>query len=252
MSLAVQRPNPIDKSFRLILTQQRVKAVELFNLCRDRAGQYWFIVKRAPLPFFISFMLGLGLAHWWSGKQLKSLKQKHRAEIQSYNAQISWLQQRLFGKDDLLNQYREKLNLSRLALQQDQTTMSGSTNAQLKRRALQLVGEVRNLVAQWQAQTAGGSPADLNSVEKDKTDGEKTVPSQQASKGNTLLTSELVSQYDKEFKTAAIMLRDEISSRLPEKTKMLAYGFYEHPTDSDGIRMATDDLERLATALPSN
>ncbi len=89
------------------------EAAELLRFCRERAKQYWFIAKRAPLLFLIVFLLGLGLANWRSGKQVGLLRQKHRADIQSYNAQISWLQQRLFTKDDLLNQYRERLDLGR-------------------------------------------------------------------------------------------------------------------------------------------
>lgn len=85
MELAAQSPSQIERSLRLFLTEQKFKAMESFKLCRERTRQYWFIVKRAPLPFFITFALGLGLASWWGGKQMKAPNQKRNADIPGQN-----------------------------------------------------------------------------------------------------------------------------------------------------------------------
>ncbi len=114
MGFLAQPPGRAEKPLHFFVMKQMAETAELLKLCRERARQYWFMARRAPLLFIVTFLLGLGLANWWSGKEMGALKQKHNADIQSYNAQISWLQQRLFTKDDLLNQYRERLDVGRL------------------------------------------------------------------------------------------------------------------------------------------
>jgi hypothetical protein len=64
---------------------------------------------------------------------------------------------------------------------------------------------------------------------------------------------ETVAGYDSRYKVDAILLRDELLSRLPDASKNeREFQLYEHPTNTFVMERVCDDLERLAKSLPVN
>jgi hypothetical protein len=67
-------------------------------------------------------------------------------------------------------------------------------------------------------------------------------------------TRSLINLYNSNFKIDAIMLRDEMVSRLPneilEKRERSSFHMYEHPTNPLGLESVVDDLEYLAKSMP--
>ncbi len=60
---------------------------------------------------------------------------------------------------------------------------------------------------------------------------------------------EICGEYDRRFKVDALLLRDELLSRLPKEAKKRAYSLYEHPINPICRGMVADDLERMAKSL---
>lgn len=65
------------------------------------------------------------------------------------------------------------------------------------------------------------------------------------------LSSERNAEYDRRFKTDAIILRDELRSRLSDYEPINDFGdhMYEHPTNYFGFNDVATDLERMAKLL---
>jgi len=63
-------------------------------------------------------------------------------------------------------------------------------------------------------------------------------------------STELNNEYDAKFKVKAIVLRDEMLTRVQHPDPQAhARRMYEHPTSAIGMRMVADDLELLARGL---
>jgi len=62
----------------------------------------------------------------------------------------------------------------------------------------------------------------------------------------------MMAEFEKRFKVDAILLRDEMNSRLPQEMKQeteSSRSRYEHPVNTFCIREISDDLERKAKSL---
>ena len=67
------------------------------------------------------------------------------------------------------------------------------------------------------------------------------------------LSNERNAEYDRRFRIDAIMLKDELRSRLPDYTPAEPHHdmLYEHPTNYFGFNDVASDLERMAKMLTS-
>ena len=72
-------------------------------------------------------------------------------------------------------------------------------------------------------------------------------------KESSKLTNDLMSEYNDNFKIEAILIRDEILSRLSKKLKSgrdkHLFSSYERPTNPIGLEMVVDDLEKITKIL---
>jgi hypothetical protein len=133
----------------------------------------------------------------------------------SYAAKLRVLKGRLAGIDERLAAKDRQLAEYRQRLDvasTEQVSYSGLTNADLKESARGWVHELRGHLA------AGEEDARAASFEQ--------------------------------FKANAIVLRDELLSRLPSYARDDRwYSCYEHADDAAGMAVVADDLERLAESL---
>jgi hypothetical protein len=72
---------------------------------------------------------------------------------------------------------------------------------------------------------------------------------------STQASNQLAVDYNKRFRTEAILLRDELKSRLPDQIRGNHYlkqvdSMYETPANDIGMNLVIDDLEYLAKSLP--
>ncbi len=198
----------------------------------------WDVLKKAPLTFALLVLLaggsGFVAVKWYYEGQIQTLKE--RDETQKV---------RLAAKDEQLNEYRQRLQL----VPATGTSYSRLTNEELQRKALQVTDRLRQFLtsetmkegqqmSEW-AQMSTAKSEERNRIWKQYTD--------------SLLQSSIRvnTEYDSRFKVDAILLRDELLSRLPKQLKNeQAYSMYEHPTNRLGMQGIADDLERLAKSLP--
>lgn len=192
----------------------------------------WGTVSGAPLTFFVACALVAGLAY--------------AASRWKHGAIIDLLHERIVAKDEQLDGYREKLHL----VPAHGSEFSRLSHAELQKEALRFVLSLREWLGarrsqdserqhqQWLAMTNA-----TNEVERKRLWDAQTTESMRSS---TTLNNE----YDSKFKVKAMVLRDELLTRVqhPEPQNN-AHHMYEHPTNPIGMSMVADDLERMARLL---
>jgi hypothetical protein len=198
----------------------------------DTLHHEWALIQGAPLVFILGLVIfgaaAYGVSSWY-----------HRGIIET-------LRERLTSKDERLDAYRDRLDL---------TPVRGSEFAQLSDKelqsaALRFVDNLRDWNAsrnaadslREQQQWAGMTRATEEAHKKrlwDAHTADITTTSMQRN-----------GEYDAKFKVRAIVLRDELLIRVkhPDPTS-IAHRMYDHPTGPIGMAMVADDLERLARLL---
>lgn len=202
-------------------------------------GKNWAVLMQAPLVFLGAFVLALIVA--WVGANWVATQR-----IGILQERLAGLQERLAGKDDLIEEYRQRLHLA----PPNQTAYSRLSNGELKQRALNLVGRIRDFLQDSDGELRGASLRQMESMRKARSEEERNAIWQRQTSELFSAYSKLTADYDRNFKIEAIVLRDEIFSRLPESARGRRPDVYEYPTNTLGMREVADDLERLAKLLP--
>lgn len=198
----------------------------------DFAYKNWTIIKSVP-TVFISFAV---IVFCFSLVLVNTI----------YKERIEILKERLSSKDDMLSEYRQRLHLT----DTNKTAYSQLTNQELKTAAFDLIPKMREYLKQTDQQNRNQSDADHQQMIQAKTEEERQkIWNEQTSR--LMRTPSVNIEYGAKFQSTAILLRDEILSRLPKDQKdQRAFSMYEHPTNPIGIGMVVNDLERLANGLP--
>jgi hypothetical protein len=198
----------------------------------DFLTKNWETLKSAPLIFISFLLLAFALAFVVANY--------------IYKERIETLKERLTSKDDQINEYRQRLHL----VDTDKTAYSQLTNQELRGASAKPASRLREYVDQREQQDMRRLDASRLQMLNAKSEEERQrVWNAETS---TLLTSPtLNSEYSAKFLSDAILLRDELLSRLPKEQKNpSAYSIYEYPTNPIGLRMVIEDLKRLSKNLP--
>jgi hypothetical protein len=197
------------------------------------------IFTQAPITFLVFFFMALTIA-------FGTISYIYKERIEGLRQQIETLKQQIASKEDFINEYRQRLHLT----DKNKTQYSTMTNQELKEQALEVITQMRTYLNQWEQQHR---IADNNyqqqflnaksEEEKQKIWNERIL--------NDGLFPNLNSEYSEKFQSTAILLRDEISSRLSkDKVDSLNKSYYEFPTNPIGLREVINDLERITNLLP--
>lgn len=194
----------------------------------------WKTLSDAPTTFattlFLAFASAFFAARWRYERIIDSLK----SSIDSSKSVEAMLKERITFKDEQLSGYRERLKLDPF----DNTVHSKLSNSELKQKSLNLVTQIRDFLLEIEMNQ------DRNFLNIPSNDFE--LRTNEIRKRSSLMHSE----YDRKFKTDAILLRDELLARLPNQGKNDAEAhIYEHPTNPIVIGMIADNLEKLAKSL---
>jgi hypothetical protein len=199
----------------------------------------WAVLSTAPWSFALTFIVAFGAAFGACRWAYKSLLDTAKERLES-------LKERLEGKDDQLGEYRERLHLMPASGSQ----YSKLTHKELQDRVIKFVEGVRTWFAQSEAENRGIADQQWHAMVHAQTK-EQKQQLWQAHTGtltNGLFT--LMRDFDQKFKVDAILLRDELLSRLPATEKSVqANRRYEHPVNTFCINEIADDLERKAKLL---
>ncbi len=158
--------------------------------------------------------------------------------IKSKDATIETLKERLVSKDEQLNDYRKRLGI----IEEDQTSYSVLTNNELKLKALKLVEQIRQEISNYKMKHDKLMYSDIISKNWNE-----------YNKKTSLISTELMNNFKNKYKIEAIILKDEILSRLSYKLKSSRDKYidlhYEHPTNPLGVEEIVDDLETISKIL---
>lgn len=124
------------------------------------------------------------------------------------------------------------------------------TDSKLRTEALDLVAQIREFLSQRDEEDRL-SDVEWQQMMSATTEEETRELSHRFSENLIQRSRKFIREYETRFKVDAIILRDELLSRLPQhRTDNRRRGvFYEHPTNPLGVGEVVDDLEFLAKSL---
>lgn len=199
----------------------------------------WSILSSAPFTFVITLILG-GLVAFLA------MNWAYEARFKLLQDRLLAKQDSLLAKDDQLAEYRERLHLTPAS----RGGFSRLTHAELKQKALGLVQQIRTFLVKHETENRKVSDSKWQQMVMAKTEEEKQRLWNEHTNISTQFYLRLNSEYNQQYKVDAILLRDEILSRLTKDSKNeRSFHMYEHPTNPIGMGMVADDLERLAKSL---
>jgi hypothetical protein len=192
----------------------------------------WTTITGAPFTFVLAAILVCGLAY--------------TASRWRHSGIIDLLRERLAAKDQQISEYRERLHL----VPADGGALSKQSHGELQTEALKFVASLRDWLAARRKQDSERQHQQWVAMTR-ATDESQKKALWDAHTGDLISTgTSLNSEYDAKFKVKAIVLRDELLSRVKHPDpKSHASHMYDHPTNPIGMGMVADDLERLARVL---
>ena len=203
---------------------------DLVSLVRNE----WTVLKQALIIFLLVLILAFGAA-------FVLCREIYTARLENLKNLVTLKDERIAGKDDVLDEYRERLHL----VPASGSPFSKMTYTELKDRALTTVAELRDFIAQYCRQLAQlyGKELGAYATEEEQSQywNQKVRP----------VTENFNEQYAKQFKIDSILLRDEILSRLrlPAQPNDERFFAYEHAVTPHCMGLVADDLEMLAKMI---
>ena len=200
----------------------------------------WSTISSAPFTFIILLVLAFSLAYFASSW-------RHQGIIDLLREQLSSHKDRIDAKNDQLTEYRERLHL----IPSDTTEFTKLSNKELQEKALRFVQTLRTFLFKREKTQRETLDSGWRQNYKDLSEEERQKAWNEEAKKSMMDSLKTSTDYDNRFKVDAILLRDELLSRLPKGSKNeREYRIYEHPTNPIGMGMVADDLERMAKLLP--
>jgi len=131
----------------------------------------------------------------------------------------------------------------------NQTPHSRLTNVQLQKETLILVDKMHSYLELKHLQQQSRSDYYRQQMRQANTDQERQII-WDAETHDSLTSPSLNFEYSEKFKADAILLRNELLSRLPKDYKTEKnHSDYDHPTNPIGLNIVIDDLEKMAKSL---
>jgi hypothetical protein len=213
----------------------------------DHIQKEWNTLKGAPVAFavlmLLAFIAAVLVMDWLHADRFSSIQQ----QVSTLNSTNDLLKLRVDAKDDQLNDYRARIVAA------DSGTKSGKTashDAAVVRQRFNASTTRFSNASNAQLEKLGGKLASeiLDLAKK----AEEPLQSMQTSTDIfTRAVYEANFAYESKYQADAMVLRDEILSRLPLVHRaILNDAMYEHPTNPTGLEMVAADLGRLAKMLP--
>ncbi|WLH43919.1 hypothetical protein [Pseudomonas beijingensis] len=199
----------------------------------------WAVIAMAPFSFLILAALMFGAAYFiacW----------RYTAVIEQVKATSETLKERLHLRSEQTEAYREKA--AKYDEKLAEVVDSGET--ELRDKTLKLVADLREFIGRFRRLETSTHDTRWFSAGLGSSEQEQRRGWDEYSRTMINSTYERNDEYDRRFKVEAMMLRDELLSRLPGYESENQCGFsYERPTNLLGFDFVADDLERMAKAL---
>lgn len=202
----------------------------------------WSVVSQAPFAFLILAAIMFGLAYL-------AAKWRFTAVIDQIKASNEALKDRLHLKSEQAESYKDR------ALKYDEKVQQvvDSDAVALKERTLEVVKSLREFIERHRREDDRVSALERSAMRSAQTEEERNAAWERNTNETMRLSNERNAEYDRRFRVDAIMLRDELRSRIPNYEPLERHHdmIYEHPTNYFGFNDVASDLERMAKMLTS-
>ena len=202
----------------------------------------WGVVSQAPFAFLILAAIMIGLAYL-------AAKWRFTAVIDQVKAANETLKERLHLKSEQAESYKDR------ALKFDEKVQQvvDSDAVALKDRTLEVVKNLREFIERHKREDDRVSAIERSAMRSAQTEEEKNKTWEKNTNETMRLSNERNAEYDRRFRVDAIMLRDELRSRIPDYEPLERHHdmMYERPTNYFGFNDVASDLERMAKMLTS-
>lgn len=200
----------------------------------------WNVISEAPFTFFILCAITFGLAYL-------AAKWKFSAVIDQVKAANEVLKERLHLKSEQAESYKER------ALKYDEKVLEvvDSTEITLKEKSLDFVKNIREFIERYKREDDAVHNNEWVEMTQAQSEEDKNKLWHKFTSASSRLSNERNAEYERRFKVDAILLRDELRSRLPDykPTERHRDSAYEHPTNYFGFNDVANDIETMAKLL---
>lgn len=203
----------------------------------------WAVISQAPFAFLILGALMFALAYL-------AAKWKFTVLVDEVKAKNETLKERLLLKTEQAESYKDR------ALKYDENIQQvvGSDEIMLKDKTLEVVKNLRDFIERHKREDDRVSNLERSAMRDANTEEDKNKAWERNTSEIMRLSNDRNAEYDRRFKVDAMLLRDELRSRLPnyEPSERHHDMMYEHPTNYFGFNDVASDLERMAKLLTSH
>jgi hypothetical protein len=200
----------------------------------------WAVVSQAPFAFLVLAAIMFGMAYL-------AAKWRFEGVIDQVKATNGTLKERLHLKSEQAESYKDR------ALKFDEKIQQvvDSDEIALKDRTLEVVKNLREYIERHKREDNRVSEIERSAMHTAQTEEERKIAWNKNTSESMRLSSERNAEYDRRFRVDAIMLRDELRSRLPDYEPSESHHdmMYEHPTNYFGFNDVASDLEIMAKML---
>ncbi len=203
------------------------------------------VISQAPFTFMalllIAFLLAYAAAKW-----------RYSSIVDQVNATCEALRERLNLKTEQTESYKER------ALKYDEKALEvvDSTEIALKEKSLTFVKDLRDFIERYKREDEALHSNEWKEMVQMSSGEDKDDLWHRFVNESSRLSNSRNSEYERRFKVDAILLRDELLSRLPQYTPKDGYrdSLYEHPTNYFGFNDIADNIEKMAKSIitPTN
>lgn len=202
----------------------------------------WAVVSQAPFAFLILAAIMFGLAYL-------AAKWRFTAIVDQTKSANETLKERLHLKSEQAESYKDR------ALKYDEKVQNvvDSDAIALKDKTLEVVKNLREFIERHKREDDRVNSIERNAMRSAQSEEDRQAAWDKNASETMRLSSERNAEYDRRFRVDAIMLRDELRSRLPNYEPLERHHdmMYEHPTNYFGFNDVASDLERMAKMLTS-
>lgn len=213
----------------------------------EKRLSYW--IENHPLASLVYCSVGTAVFLLAIGVPLHNLVVEQKdAKVEVVQEQLKLYESRLIVKDEQIADYVSKLQDREV----NATSRSLLSNSRLKSETIETVSGIRVLLADYQRKSSELTYSRFDNI-KNMSEEERNRQWNEDNKKSSELLNQLQLNYNFKHKINAILLRDELLSRLPKDIiRNTRNTFYEHVITTHGIVEVADDLERLAKLLPTD
>lgn len=202
----------------------------------------WVVVSQTPIAFVLVAVSMFGLAY-------AAARWKYSSVVDQVRASNETIKERLHLKTEQAEQYKER------ALKYDEKVWAvvESDTSSLAQKALTLVAGIREFIERHRRLDDSVQENEWSEMTRAPNEAEKQRLWNKFTSASSRLSTERNAEWERRFKVDALMLRDELRSRLKDyEPKEHVAHRYEHPTNYFGFNDVAADLERMAKLLQSS